>query len=160
MLKRFLQERNVSLETIWSEVWNLFKFGVVGVTSLAINTGVYALLSRVLWPEGNRTLESVISVCISGIYNFSLHRAWTFGAREFGGAMIARYLSVVVVGASLSGALFYVGHELFHLYDIAVLIGSSFMVASVTYFLHRWFTFHPGRGKKGNTGISSTDAVS
>jgi len=160
MLRRFLKERNLTFEAMWSEVWNLFKFGIVGVTSLALNASVYALFSRVVWESGNRTLQSVLAVSISAIYNFTLHQRWTFRARSFNAAMVSRYIIVIMIGAGLQGALFYVGHELLHLFDFAVLIGSAFLVAGATYFLHRWFTFHPKHEEKANTGISSSGEVS
>ncbi len=143
MIKRFLKRRNVTWEVVWCEVWNLFKFGVVGGTSLGINTGIYALLSRVLWTDGNRTLESVVSVSFAAIYNFSLHRAWTFKARAFNFRMVMRYVLVVIFGTALSGVLFYIGHEILKLYDFAVLVGSAFLVAFASYATHRWYTFHP-----------------
>ncbi|OGL73301.1 hypothetical protein A3E39_01130 [Candidatus Uhrbacteria bacterium RIFCSPHIGHO2_12_FULL_60_25] len=143
MIRRFLKEKNVTWEFLWSEVWNLFKFGVVGGTSLGINAGVYALLSRVLWTEGNRTFESVIAVTISAVYNFTMHRTWTFKARGFNARMVARYIGVVVAGSALTGTLFYIGHEVLKIYDFIVLVGSAFLVAGVSYFTHRLYTFHP-----------------
>lgn len=143
MIRRFLKEKNVTWDMLWSEVWNLFKFGVVGSSSLGINAGVYALLSRVMWTEGDRTLESIISVSVSAVYNFTLHRAWTFKARGFNARMVARYVGVVVAGSALTGALFYIGHEILRIYDFFVLVGSALLVASVSYFTHRLYTFHP-----------------
>jgi putative flippase GtrA len=135
-----------SYEKFWSEIWNIFKFGVVGCTSLALNAGVYWVLTRIFWTDGPKTFLSVVAVCVSAIYNFTLHRAWTFRTQHFSGAMVARYLGVIALGAFLSGVLFYVGHEMLHIYDIVVLIGSAFLVAGATYTLHRWFTFHPKHG--------------
>lgn len=143
MIRRFLKEKNVTWEKLWSEVWNLFKFGVVGSSSLGINAGVYALLSRVLWTSGDRTLESIISVSVSAVYNFTLHRTWTFKARGFNARMVARYIGVVVAGSALTGALFYIGHEILRIYDFIVLVGSALLVAGVSYVTHRLYTFHP-----------------
>jgi putative flippase GtrA len=140
-MPRFLYQRFPAWEHAWNEMWSIFKFGVVGVTSLALNTAMYALLSRVVWPDGNRTLESVMAVLFASIYNFTMHKIWTFGAKQFNGAMLLRYAVVVVIGSGLSGSLFFVGHELLHIYDFAVLIGSAFIVAGATYFLHKLFTF-------------------
>lgn len=143
MLRRFLREKNLSMEVLWNEVWNLFKFGVVGLSSLAIDVGVYALLSRVLWVDGPRTGLSVISTSISACFNFLMHRSWTFRTQAFSISMVIRYLSVLVAGTAINAVLFYVGHEILHLYDILVKIGSVFLVAGGSYTLHRWYTFHP-----------------
>ncbi|MBE7525513.1 GtrA family protein [candidate division WWE3 bacterium] len=128
-------------ERVWSETWNLFKFGIVGITSLGINVGAYAVLSRVLWVHGPKTLEAVMAVFISAIFNFLMHYHWTFRARGFGVAMMFRYAAVVLIGTGLHGGFFYLGHEVFGLYDFAVLVGLAFIVAIATYLLHRWFTF-------------------
>lgn len=146
MLRRFLHEKNITLEMIWNEAWNLFKFGVVGLTSLAIDVGVYALLSRVVWIAGPRTGLSLISTSISAMFNFLMHRSWTFKTQAFSVAMVIRYLSVLLAGTLINGTLFYVGHEILHLHDILVKIGSVFIVAGGSYTLHRWYTFHPKHG--------------
>ncbi|HWQ99256.1 MAG TPA: GtrA family protein [Candidatus Methylomirabilis sp.] len=143
MIKRFLRERNVTWESLWCEVWNLFKFGVVGGTSLGLNAGLYALQSRMFWTAGNRTLQAMIAVGLASFYNFSLHRSWTFKAKAFNSRMIGRYLVVMVGGTALHGGLFYIGHQLLGLYDLLVLVGAAFLVAIATYTSHRWYTFHP-----------------
>ncbi|MBD3251231.1 hypothetical protein GF380_02045 [Candidatus Uhrbacteria bacterium] len=132
----------IGWERLWSEFWNVFKFGIVGISSLGVNAAIYALLSRVLWVSGDRTLEAVIAIALASIYNFSLHRAWTFQTRAFSSRMLARYIIVVFLGSGLHGGLFYVGHELLGWYDFAVLIGTAFLVAAFTYFAHRFFTFN------------------
>lgn len=128
-------------ERVWSETWNLFKFGIVGVSSLGINVSAYAVLSRVLWPSGPKTLEAVMAVLISAIFNFLMHYHWTFKAKGFGGMMLIRYVTVVLIGTGLHGSFFYIGHEILGWYDFAVLVGAAFLVAVATYLLHRWFTF-------------------
>lgn len=137
-LPAFLQK----YEKFWNDIWNIFKFGVVGCSSLALNAGVFWVLTRLVWTAGPKTFLSVVSVSISAIYNFTLHRSWTFNTRSFSHGMLARYVMVVIIGAGLSGFFFYIGHELLHFYDLAVLIGSAFIVAGATYVLHRWFTFN------------------
>lgn len=133
--------REWTWERLWSEAWNLFKFGIVGSTSLGINVLAYAALSRWIWESGPRTLEAVMATLISALYNFTLHYHWTFRSQGFGMGMLIRYALVVGIGTGLHGTLFYIGHEIFGLYDFAVLVGAAFMVAFATYLLHRWFTF-------------------
>lgn len=140
---RWMRRRFPTWESLWSEVWNLFKFGVVGVTSLLLYNLIFALLSRVISPDGNRTIQAVASALGSSVYNFLLHKNWTFGAKHFNAHMLFRYLVVMGIGVSLSGILFYLGHEVLGLYDFLVLNGSSFLIAGATYFLHRLYTFHP-----------------
>lgn len=145
-----IRQRIPSWETLWSEVWNVFKFGVVGVTSLGINEGVYALFSRVLFPWLHLTVSYVLSVAVSGIFNFTMHRLWTFKARAFNNQMLFRYIVVVLIGMALSGGLFYIGTDLLHIHDLVVPIGAAFIVAGATYFLHRWYTFHPKHNQQAS----------
>ena len=142
MIRGLIREvRAWTWERIWHEAWNLFKFGIVGMTSLGINVMMYALFSRVLWVDGPKTLESVLSVLISAVFNFSMHYLWTFKAEGFGVRMLMRYVAVVVVGSSIHGTLFYIGHEVFGWYDLLVQVGAAFILATISYFLHRRFTF-------------------
>lgn len=147
MIIHRLRKRYPTWESLWSDVWNLFKFGVVGVSSLILYNAVFALLSRFLFPDGNRTAEAVAAMLCSSVFNFLLHKNWTFGT-AFHPRMLGRYLVVMVIGVTLNGVLFYIGHEFFGLYDFIVLNGSSFLIAGATYFLHRLYTFHPRHSGK------------
>lgn len=142
----FFRSRFSSREALWNEVWHLFKFGVVGVTSLGLNVALYALFSRVLFFSAPRTPVFVLAVIFSAIYNFLLHRAWTFQSRTLNAAMAGRYVIVLLAGMGLSTGLFYLGHEVLGFSDLLVPIASSFIVAGMTYVTHRWFTFHPKHG--------------
>jgi putative flippase GtrA len=143
MLKKFFPNGEPSWDYIWSEVWSLFKFGVVGATSFLLNVLLYAFLSRYLWVNGSRTIQAVLAVCIASVYNFMLHGAWTFKARAFNASMMMRYVVVFIIGSSLYGVFFHVGTVVFHIYDFLVVAGSTVLVSLVTYGLHRWYTFHP-----------------
>lgn len=133
----------ISRDWLTREFWRMFKYGIVGVISLGIHVGSYALLSRVFWVEGNRTFEFFIAVSFAAIFNFTFHRLWTFKAREFSSKMVIRYLFVVISGTALNSGLFYVGHEVIGIYDFYVLFGTVFVVALYQYIAHRQFTFHP-----------------
>jgi putative flippase GtrA len=124
------------------EFWRMFKYGIVGVISLGIHVGSYALLSRVFWVEGNRTFEFFIAVSFASVFNFTFHKLWTFDAKGFDSGMIARYLFVVISGTAINSGLFYLGHEVFGIYDFYVLFGTVVVVALYQYISHRQFTFH------------------
>jgi putative flippase GtrA len=159
MLQR-LRQRFSSWEALWSEFWNLFKYGVVGVTSVVVNTGVYALFSRVVWTDGPRPLFVIIAQVMAALYNFTMHRNWTFQARAFNAAMVGRYLVVVVIGTALASIFFYIGHDLLHIYDLVVVTGTPFIVAGATYFLHRWYTFHPKHNASSEISSSTSPSSS
>jgi putative flippase GtrA len=143
MFSKFFKDGQPSWEYIWNEFWSVFKFGVVGGTSFLLNALLYGFLSRYLWVSGSRTIQAVLAVSLASIYNFLLHRAWTFNARSFNVSMMIRYIVVFIIGSSLYGVLFHVGTTTFHLFDFYVVAGSTVLVSLVTYCLHRWYTFHP-----------------
>jgi putative flippase GtrA len=143
MLEKIYVNGELSWDYIWSEVWSVFKFGVVGGTSFLLNASLYGFLSRYLWVSGSRTIQAVLAVSLASIYNFLLHRAWTFNARAFNVSMMIRYGVVFIIGSSLYGVFFHIGNTVFHFFDFYVVACSTILVSFVTYFLHRWFTFHP-----------------
>ena len=128
------------------EIRKLVRFVVVGVTSLALYSGLYALLSRVIWVAGNRTFENFLATALSAVFNFIANRSWTFcSARELEGTHLRhlrRYIAVLVAAALLQSFLFYLGHEVLRLYDFLVIYPVAFFMAFLTYLSHRFYTFH------------------
>jgi putative flippase GtrA len=120
----------------------LFSFAVIGVGSLLLNVGLYALLSRILWPQGNRTLEYLIVVVIVTVVNFEANRRYTFATQRSLGALV-RFGLVAVIASILNTTLFHIGNSVLHLYDLAVIIGNILLVSLFTFSSHRLFTFHP-----------------
>jgi putative flippase GtrA len=130
----------------WAELKKLLKFGIVGGSSFVLFISIYTLFSYVLWPDASRTLLTFVSSLLSSIYNFSVHRLWTFRSRAFVGNALARYLVVMAIATVEQTILFYIGHEVLHLFDYLVQVLVAAPVAMTTYVLHRWFTFHPKHG--------------
>ena len=129
----------------WREARKLTKFVIVGGSSFALFITIYTILSH-LFPHTSRTLLTFASSVLSGVYNFTVHRYWTFRSRALMGGALRRYLIVVMVATAEQTALFYVGHELLHLFDYLVQVLVAAPVAITTYMLHRFFTFHPKHG--------------
>ena len=127
----------------------LTRFMMVGVTSLALYSGFYALLSRVIWVAGNHTFENFLATALSAVFNFIANRSWTFcRANELEGTHLRhlrRYIIVLVAAALLQSSLFYLGHVVLHLYDFLVIYPVAFLMAFFTYLLHRFYTFREPR---------------
>lgn len=130
-------------ERIIKEFWGLFRYGIVGGASTLIFFGTYTILWKYLLPAWNRTLLDAIAICVSGIFNFTLHRTWTFRASGFNLKMVGRYIFTVVFGSGLQVLIFFIGHQILGFYDYGVQIVAIPLVALAQYFLHRFFTFHP-----------------
>ncbi len=141
-----LKNGGPSFEKLWNEAWNLFKYGVVGGTSFLLNAGTYWVLTRLVWVDGGRTFLYVSSVIIAAIYNFTMHTYWTFNRSAMTLKMLARYILAVALGTALNGTLFFLGHEILHIHDLIVAVGTGGIVAVFSYLFHRWYTFHPRHG--------------
>ncbi len=134
--------KKFSKDWIVREFWRMFRYGIVGGTSLLLHAGLYALLSRVLWVEGNRTLEYVIALVITAVFNFTLHRIWTFAVKGFSSRMVARYVIVILSSMGIQSGIFFVGVELMGIYDFIVFFISAAIAAFLQYLGHRMFTFN------------------
>lgn len=126
----------------WSEIKRLFRFGVVGALSFALFAGLYALLSRVLWTSGNRTLENFLATLVTAVFNFWAHRRITFEAHAHSShRQLVRYLIVMFSAMALQSGLFWLGHAVFGLYDFLVIVAVAVLIPLYTYLLHKFFTF-------------------
>lgn len=129
------------IERVWNERRRLVTFFVVGITSLGLNLGLYALLSRVIWPSGPRTLENAIVVVIVTAVNFEANRHFTFAKQRSAGAVF-RFGMVAIMAMALNSMLFWIGHAVLGLYDMLVIIMVTAVIAFFTFASHRLFTFH------------------
>lgn len=125
-----------------NECWGLFKYGIVGFSSLAIHAGLYHVLSRIVWQEGPKTLEYVIALVTASIYNFTLHRLWTFSMNGYSHGMVIRYICVVLTSMGMQSAVFHVGVTILGVYDYYVFAVSVVFATLLQYFGHRFVTFN------------------
>ena len=123
------------------EAGTFTRFLIVGGLSTLINLGLYALFSRVIFPEGNKVLESTTAFLLSVLFNFAAHRAWTYRSRHIDVVQLIRYALVVGAASLLQTALFWLGHERLGLYDFAVIVVATGFTAVFTFFAHKFYTF-------------------
>lgn len=120
----------------------LVKFIIVGGVSFLIYSGAYLILTRWVFPSASQTLMNVLSLCVSGLFNFAAHRGWTYRATHASSrTQIGRYLFVVISSAVLQAFLFWLSVERIGILDIYVLVPIAGICAFYTYFAHRLFTF-------------------
>jgi putative flippase GtrA len=139
-MKAFLERPFV--RAIRAELPRLIRFGFIGASSVVLVMAGYALVSRVLWPNGPATLEYVGVVSIIAWINYEANRHFTFGKQSRSRGSLARFATVAVVATGLNAILFWLGHEVFHLWDFGVIFGASVCVAFFTFTSHRFWTFH------------------
>jgi putative flippase GtrA len=120
----------------------IIKFLIVGGLSFLIYAGMYALLTRIVFPEANRTLMSFLSVCSSAGFNFFAHRGWTYQATQARHVdQVWKYLAVVISATMLQTFLFWLAVDFVGIFDGYVLVPVAGICAVYTYFTHRLFTF-------------------
>ena len=130
------------IKTLRSEFWRLFTFGIIGLSSLAVVVGLYALVSRVLWTNGPRTVEyTLVNIFVTWL-NYEANRHFTFQKQQRSVGSLGRFITVAVVATGLNSVLFWFGHDVSHISDFAVIIANAFIVATFTFTSHRLFTFH------------------
>lgn len=139
------------------EFRTIFRFGVVGSSSVLLKIGCYAVISRILWTHGPRSFQNVLALGIAMIYNYSLHRWWTFKHQKADQGSAVRYMGVVAAASLLDAGLFYLGHDILRVYDFLVLAVIPFLVAAFTFLGHRLFTF---RGHSYHKNPSHSDPAS
>lgn len=127
---------------IRAEFWRLLTFGVIGASSLASVVGLYALLSRVLWTNGPRTIEYTFANVFVSWLNYEANRHFTFQKQQRSVGSLSRFITVAVIATGLNSILFWFGHEILHILDFVVIILDACIVATFTFTSHRLFTFH------------------
>jgi len=132
-------------QQVMSEFWRLVRFFVVGVTAFLIYAGLYALLSRWLWVSGNHTVENVVANVLGSIFGFFAHRKYTYQSSGSHIRQAPRFLVVMLSAMALQAVLFWVGHELLHMFDFLVMFLLAVIIPIFTFILHRVYTFrhHP-----------------
>lgn len=135
----------VSLRRHREEVERIFRFVFIGGLSFVFNAGLYALISRVLWPAGNRTLENFLATALTSILNYLAHRAWTFRSQGAHSKQVVRYTVVAISAIILQSFLFWVGYRLLHLHDFVVIFVVAMLIPFYTYLAHKLFTFRVPR---------------
>ncbi len=133
------------LPTSWSrhrvELERIVRFIIIGGVSFLINYGLYVLISRIIWPAGNRTLENFIATCLTCILNYLAHRSWTFRSQGAHRAQATRYILVAVSAVLLQSLLFWIGYRLLSAPDLLVIFLVALIIPFYTYVAHKLFTF-------------------
>lgn len=130
--------------SVRSEAGQIVRFVIIGGLSFLIYAATYALFSRVVWTGGNRTVESFLATLISAMFNYVTHRSWTFRSRGKHGQQLWRYVVTVASATAIQTGLFWLGHEVFGIYDFLLVVSISALMPCYTYVMHRLFTFGPG----------------
>jgi putative flippase GtrA len=120
------------------EVRRAAKYGIVGMTNLAIDFTVYAILVLVgVWYPAAKTIAFVIATA----NGYTLNRLWTFRAGAHRGVILTRYAVVQVSGLLVNLALLVVLVEVVGVSKIAAQALVLPFVAAGTFLAQRIWTF-------------------
>ncbi len=126
----------------------LFRFVVVGGSAFLVRAGIYALLSRFLWPLGSRIIENVLAIVCATVFSYLCNFVWTFQHQSPAPGSFFRFIGVSLLGLSIDSLLFYALHVRFGIYDGFIVVFNSAAIAFLTFLLHRRFTFHADPWRK------------
>ena len=118
----------------------LVKFVITGGLALAIDMGIYLVLTRFFHVP--YLISRVISLSIAIIWNFSINRCWTFQAtagktrRQF-----FRFMVVIIFTSLLNLALMKIGVSVFHIYDVVAIIIVSILITLINFFAHHFWSY-------------------
>lgn len=133
---------------------------IIGSTTFLIQAVLYLIFSRWLLADMNPTLLYALAVVYSLIFNYAGNRAWTFGAQESAKGSAGRYVQVAFMAGVLSAGLFWLGHEVWRIFDFLVLVAINLMIPFFTFIMHRIYTFHPRPREIWSTVVrSGVDSV-
>lgn len=130
---------------LWSLRMQFTKYFFVGAATVAIDMGVYALATRAfgLW----YIAATVVSQTLAVIFNFFMHRYWSFEARDGKThAQATRYGLLFFWNYCFSIAALWVLVEVVGLHDLLAKIGVVGLIGTYNFFALKFLVFRKGTG--------------
>lgn len=127
------------------ECLRILRFLIVGGSSFLVNALLYALFSRILLASFRAEFSNILAVVVASLYNYALHRVWTFQSRGSHRKQGFTYIAVAVSAMALQAALFWLGYRILQIHDFIVVVVVNLLIPLYTYPLHKRLTFrHDG----------------
>lgn len=125
---------------LWSLRAQFSKYFLVGATTVAIDIGIYTLATRVFgaW----YLVATIISLTLAVVYNFFMHRRWSFEAH--GGKTHAQAMRYGILFAwnylfNIAGLWFFV--SVAHLHDLVGKIAVVGLIGLYNFFALKFFVY-------------------
>lgn len=90
------------------------RYILVGIASAVIEFSLFSLLYQ--WAGWRLLAANCLALSVAIVFNFLLHRSWTFRQRRDAGRQLRRYLFMQLVAAGLNNGLVWLFVERFGLY--------------------------------------------
>lgn len=123
------------------EAERITRFILIGGLTFVFNAALYAFISRIIWPQGNRSLENFFTTVVTSILNYLAHRAWTFRSQGAHTQQALRYFVVALSAIALQSGLFWIGYRVLQAHDFTVIFVVALLIPFYTYLAHKLFTF-------------------
>ena len=91
----------------FKEFRKFIRFFIVGGSTFLLQTFLYYIFSRQLLSALPNLSVYILALAYAVLYNYYLHRVWTFGDQDSAPGSAGRYLIVAAVCFVLNSALFY-----------------------------------------------------
>jgi putative flippase GtrA len=125
-----------------SEITKLAKFFFVGSSTFILQSGLYFMFTRWLFDGLSHTLVYVLTLLYVMAFNYSLNRVWTFKEQGSAKGSAKRYAVVALSASAICALMFWIGHDLLHIYDMLVVVVVNLLIPFYTFAAHRMYTFH------------------
>jgi dolichol-phosphate mannosyltransferase len=125
--------------------WARFvKFGVVGVSGIAVNYGVYLPLTR--WLGVSAEIALAVSIAVSIVTNFGLNEVWTFRDRRAGGfsglfRRLVQFLVVSLGGAAIQWSVTMIAFRWLGIHDLVAVLAGIAVATFWNFFLNLVWTW-------------------
>jgi len=118
----------------------IFRYGVVGVSSGIVDFLVYVGLTRAVhFPE----LAANLGAYLAGhVVSFFGNRAWTFRSNGHAGYEYLRFWAVNLIGLGVSSAVLWIGLR-FGIHDLYVKVAAIILSGAWNFIMNRVWTFRP-----------------
>ena len=116
----------------------ILKFGVVGGTAFLIDYGTFTILSQIF--NIHYLIASIISFCISVIYNYILSIKWVFDvtkkqtSKEF-----IIFIVLSVIGLGINSLIMYISVDLMHIHEMISKIIATAIVMVYNFITRKIF---------------------
>ncbi len=131
------------LRNLISHVFELARFGIVGVAATLVHLGVAFFLSA--YTEIPLILINLMAFMIAFAVSFLGHHHWTFQGKTSQKESFLKFLAVALSGLAASTALLFILIKLDISTDMIKLMISIVIIPIVTYLLSKFWAFRTKR---------------
>lgn len=123
--------------------YELYRFAIVGGATALIYFGLLLVSVEGLGvsPSSGAALSYVLAI----LFNYSLHKAWTFDSKVGHSTSAPRFAVFVVLSFAANVLLMSYGPALLHVHYLVIQVASAVMLVAVSYLMQKFWIFKAGK---------------